>query len=241
MNRSISVPSFVGLCLVVFASAGWGGEVQVPQSAGAKKPRIERVGPGKFRIGDVILDKTSQTIRLPAEVSMQKGMIELVAAASGGKLYESLFFAKVEPYDLQLALLLLGLKPGGGVRFQGDATQPKGDKVLIFVEKDGKKRRVEDYIWDIPRKAPMQRTGWVFAGSKFVNGEFGAQLTRTLITTYHDPYTILDNPLPTGADDTVYEVNSKVTPPVGTTVTLVITPLKPVKSGKKPSVKGAGK
>jgi len=206
--------------------------ISVPQSSSMPRSEIEKIGEGRFRIGNILLDKTSPTLRLPAQVNMQKGMIELVACSSGGKLHESVFLVHAEPYHMQLALLLLGLNHKGGVRFQGDATQPEGDRVLVFVEKDGQRRRVEDYVWDVTRKAPMERTDWVFAGSKFINGEFGAQLTRTLITTYHDPYTILDNPLPTGADDEVYEVNSRVTPPVGTTVTLVIQPVKPKKEAK---------
>lgn len=212
--------------------------VQAPQSSSTPPSEIERIGQGRFRIGNILLDKSSQTtptIIIPAQVNMQKGMIELVACSSGGKLHESIFLADVEPYHMQLALLLLGLNHKGGVKFQGDPAQPEGDRVVIFVEKNGQRRRVEDYVWDLVHKAPMERTDWVFAGSKFLNGEFGAQLTRTLITTYHDPYTILDNPLPTGADDEVYEVNSQVTPPVGTTVTLVIQPVRisPKRKGKE--------
>jgi len=209
--------------------------ILAPQSASTPSSDIERIGPGRFRIGHIILDKsalTTPTITMPARVNMQKGLIELVACAEGGKVWESIFVADVEPYHLQLALLLLGLNHKGGVRFQGDATLPEGDKVVVFVEKDGQRRRVEDYVWDIPRKAPMERAGWVFSGSKFINGQFGAQVTRTLITTQHDPYTILDNPMPTGVDSSQFEVNSQVTPPVGTTMTLVIQPMKKTESNE---------
>jgi len=203
------------------------------QTSGSLRPSIERIAEGRFRVGRIILDKTSQTLVMPGRVNMQQGMIELVACSWEGKLHESLFLVPVEPYHLQLALLLLGLNHKGGVRFQGDATPPEGDRVLISVEKDGKRWRVEDWIWDVQRKAPMEHTDWVFTGSKFISEDggqtsvFAAEVTRTLITTYRDPYTILDNPLPTGTDDEVYEVNSKVTPPVGTTVTLVIQPSMP--------------
>lgn len=223
------------LLTVLPASGATSQTVLVPQSATSPPSDIERLGPGRFRIGNIILDKnapTTPTITMPAQVNMQKGMIELVACSSGGKLHESILLVHAEPYHLQLALLLLGLNHKGGVKFQGDATQPEGDRVLVFVERDGRRRRVEDYVWDLNHKTPMEHTDWIFSGSKFINGEFGAQLTRTLITTYHDPYTILDNPLPTGADDEVYEVNSQVTPPVGTTVTLVIQPARPPSSAK---------
>ncbi|MBM3333970.1 hypothetical protein FJY63_04850 [Candidatus Sumerlaeota bacterium] len=222
----------VGAMLVALVPIAAGKELSAAQTSAALRPSIERIVEGRFRIGRIILDKTSQTLTMPGRVNMQQGMIELVACSWEGKLHESLFLAPVEPYHLQLALLLLGLNHKGGVRFQGDTTPPEGDRVLIFVEKDGKRWRVEDWIWDLQRKAPMQRTEWVFTGSRFVSegggqsNVFAATVTRTLITTYRDPYTILDNPLPTGTDDEVYEVNSKVTPPVGTSVTLVIEPSK---------------
>jgi hypothetical protein len=217
------------LLTAVSAAEGTSQTIFAPQSASTPGWDFERIGPGRLRIGHIILDKsatTTPTITMPARVNMQKGLIELVACSNGGKVWESIFVADVEPRDLNLALLLLGLNFKGGVKFQGDATLPEGDKVIVFVEKDGKRRRVEDYVWDVPRKAPMERAGWVFSGSKFINGQFGAQVTRTLIATQHDPYTILDNPMPTGADSSEFEVNSQVTPPVGTTVTLVIQPAK---------------
>lgn len=215
------------LVLASVASIGIVREGGTEEAPSTPQSPISKIGPGLFRVGAIDLDvnKTSPTLRMPAQVNMQEGMIELLACSSEGKLHESLFLAHVEPYHLHLALLLMGLKPKGGVRYQGDTKQPQGDKVVIYVEKNGR-RRVEDYIWDRVREAPMERTGWVFTGSRMVEGGYGAQLTRTLITTYRDPYAILDNPLPSGADDTVYEVNHRVTPPVGTTVTLVIQPLK---------------
>jgi len=228
--------------VLVLAGAAFlaAGEVErQPEPATARTP-IERLGPGRFRVGNILLDtdKTSPTLRLPAQVNMQQGMIELLACSSGGKLHESLFLADAEPYHLHLALLLMNLKPKGGVRHQGDTIVPQGDQVVIYVEKDGR-RRVEDYVWDRPRNAPMERTGWVFAGSRMIEGAgYGADLTRTLIATYRDPYAVLDNPLPTGADDTVYEVNHRVTPAVGTTVTLVIQPLRP--PGSEPDKGGDG-
>ena len=47
---------------------------------------------------------------------------------------------------------------------------------------------------------------------------FMASIGQSYITTYHDPDTIIDNPLSTGGDDTLYEVNKDIVPPVGTPV-----------------------
>ncbi len=53
-----------------------------------------------------------------------------------------------------------------------------------------------------------------------------AQAVGTLITTFHDPDAIIDNPLPGGADDTAYIVNTQVIPPKGTDLRMIIIPAK---------------
>jgi hypothetical protein len=68
----------------------------------------------------------------------------------------------------------------------------------------------------------MKHTTLVFSGSRFVNGRFAAQEDGSLITTYHDPNTILDNPLETGGDDETYEANPVVTPPKDTPIKVTI-------------------
>jgi hypothetical protein len=49
-----------------------------------------------------------------------------------------------------------------------------------------------------------------------------AEIEKSLIATYHDSTAIINHPLPEGADDTVYNVNSEVVPRRGTAVTLVV-------------------
>jgi hypothetical protein len=69
-----------------------------------------------------------------------------------------------------------------------------------------------------------------------VNGYFEAQVEGNIVTTYHDPATILDNPSDGGGDDTVYGVNSALVPRVGTPVTLTLRAL----SAAKPRADRAG-
>ena len=53
---------------------------------------------------------------------------------------------------------------------------------------------------------------------------FLARELGSLITTYHDSTAIVENPLPSSRDDTLYEANPDTVPPVGTPVTLIISP-----------------
>jgi len=183
-----------------------------------------------YRIGSVVLDRNGDEIRLTGTVNMERGMIEYVACARMGKLHESVLVLDVEPYQLQVALLLLGLEPGGDLEYQGDPRTPRGDSLEIWVEwvEDGETRRyrAEDLVYNIREERPMSHTAWVFTGSKLINGTFMADFEGSLIATYHDPFTIIDNPLPTGADDTLYRVNEDRVPGKGTPVTVTLKPLR---------------
>ena len=105
---------------------------------------------------------------------------------------------------------------------QGDTNAPRGDSVYVFVswEENGKmvEHRAEELVWNAGNKKPMQNVAWIFAGSKIVNGIFMAEQQRSLLTTYRDPFTILDNPLEGGSNDDLYVVNHSVIPTKGTQV-----------------------
>jgi hypothetical protein len=73
----------------------------------------------------------------------------------------------------------------------------------------------------------MKPTVWVFAGSEFVTDGAGkkhyyADVTGALITTFNDPSTVIDNPAPTGGDDTLFVANTEAVPPLETPVKVII-------------------
>ncbi len=190
---------------------------------------IEKLDSTKYKIGNVILDSKERTITVNGKINMQQGTVELIACAPGGKMHESILTIDVVPYHLQVSLLLLGLKYVGGVEYQGDAKQPQGDSVYITItwQLHGKDTTVaiEDLVWNIEQNRQMERTSWVFVGSKTVEGTFMADQEKSLITTYHDPFTIFDNPLKGGSNDELYKVNEHLVPSKGTPVQIVIKPV----------------
>lgn len=187
---------------------------------------IEKTGPGQFRIGNVKIDQNRHQLVMPGAVNMAEGLVELLACGPKGKLHESVLVIDVNPYHVQLGLLLLGLQPGGNLDFQGDPKTPTGDLVKVTVrwEYDGVEQelRGEEFVRDSKAKQAMAKTHWVFTGSAVMDGIFMAGIEQSLIATYNDPSAIINNPLPSGADDTVYYANPLTVPPVGTAVTLVI-------------------
>ncbi|MDA0837685.1 MAG: YdjY domain-containing protein [Planctomycetota bacterium] len=178
------------------------------------------------------MDLKKKRVEVQGNICLDQGLIEYLACARGGKEHESLLVMDCKPHELFLALQTLGLRPGKGVDFQGEQRTPSGDKVYLYLEykEDDKvvRHRVEDLVWDIQAKKTMERTPWIFVGSKFLNDPdtgkpiFMAQLEGNIIATYHDPYAIFDHPLDTGADDTFYHTNEKLVPQVGTPIKLII-------------------
>lgn len=177
----------------------------------------------------------SQRVVVAGEVQLRRSQaVELVACARGGKTHESIFLLKCRPSDLNAALLLIGCKFESGPRYFQDPAKPVGTRVVAEVEwtADGKpvRHRVEDLCWDARVGRPMPRIAWVYVGSKFardpVTGEevFVADRERNLITTLHDPFGLLDNPLPSGGDVTPgrFVSNPQVVPPQGTAITVTI-------------------
>jgi len=192
-------------------------------------PDILSLGSEQCRLGPILVDGRTRTLKMPAKVNMQKGFVELLACTPKGKTHESVLVSDVDPLYFQLALLLLGLEPGANPSSPDTARSRIGDMIEIRVHwKTSAGQPVchcaEDLLLDVKKNACMERTPWVFLGSRTHDGQFLGRFAGSLITTYHDPLSIVDNPLPSCNDDTVYKANPNVVPPAGTPVTLIISP-----------------
>lgn len=159
---------------------------------------------------------------------------EVLMAGPRGRLHESVLLTYINPYDLWQALALLGLKQTYPARGKGDMVDLEGDRVIIKVEyegEDGKKvrKRLEDFIYHFGLRAHMPYEGWVYVGSRFGetrSGEFVliAAETEDIVSTWHWPVSIIDNPLKEAGDDTLYAIHEEVVPPKGTKLRVIITP-----------------
>jgi hypothetical protein len=171
-------------------------------------------------------------------VNMQRGLIEVFACAPEGKTHESVVVLDCVPSGLHAGLLALGLEPGEPVELGTDGSyrRPTGAKVEIHVAWstiDGvaKRCRAEEWVWDQKRERAMEPGAWIFAGSFLqqasadaTSATYAANYVKSLVTTYHDASSVLENPWLDGVDDTVYYSNERVVPPVGTPVTVSFAP-----------------
>ena len=177
-------------------------------------------------------------IEVDAAICLDSGLLELFASSPGGKLHESLLVIKPKPQLIHFGLIILGLKEGAACAAQGAPVPPRGEAVDLFAEweEDGRTWRVraEDLVYNTHTHAGMEHNTWVFTGSRFVKDTdpntgqardiYLANATGTVITTFRDPSSILDNASEFSADDTSYVVNEAVVPARGTAIRLLIMP-----------------
>jgi len=243
MARRAKLTFLLAAALWVCAALAFSAEDEAepmpgPDDVGKRAKEAKKIGPHRYQLGKVIIDAKERTVRCPGAINMDKGgPIELLACLPEGKVHESVLVLDTDALDLQVALLLLGPEPGRNpaVNYHKDDPiwkQKPGDMVDVHVEwtedagegeeKRVVRRRADELIYNVVKDRPMKATQWVFVGSRWAEGRFGAALTGTLISTYYDPFAILELPLDEVNDDVWYAVNEKTTPPVNTKIDLVI-------------------
>ncbi|RYD83503.1 MAG: hypothetical protein EOP84_07790 [Verrucomicrobiaceae bacterium] len=102
----------------------------------------------------------------------------------------------------------------------------KGDRILITAkwQKEGadKEMPVEDLIFNSKTKKAAERGPWLYTGSMFgADGKFLAQQEQAFAAMLTYPVALINNPRKAD-EDSLWEVNEKVTPPVETPVQISI-------------------
>lgn len=202
----------------------------MPPGPGNDAAPVIQVSPGVFRLGEIELNKKTKTISFPANVCMDKGLLEYVLVRATGKTYESLLRTNIEPYNLQLAFLLLGFEPTDRpLRGQGDPEKPKGELLEITISYntgEGKTVVIKPEAWMIKKtkdkSVDIKKLDWVYTGSLVMDGRFLAQQTGSIIAVYHDPAALIDHASEGGESDEVWFVKEGHVLPVGTAVKVTI-------------------
>jgi hypothetical protein len=81
------------------------------EAPATKKPEIRQISETEYQIGKIRLDKATRELSFGAGVNMNKGLIEyLLATTKSDKVHETLFLTDIAPFNLNLAMKLLGIK-----------------------------------------------------------------------------------------------------------------------------------
>lgn len=198
------------------------------------KPVIKELGGGIWEVGRVRLNKTERFVEFPAVVNMDNGLGEYFLVHTSGKLHESVLRTDIDPYQIHVAMLLLGAKGAGTNTWWDSPTNSiPGEPVTIEIAwKDGKREkrlRAEELVLDVSRKSAMTKGAWTYNGSIQHEGMFLAQQTGSIVSVIADPEALINNPRPLRDDDDNWIVNTKKVAPAETLVTVRIRLEKPAK------------
>lgn len=209
--------------------------------------RIREISDTLFEIGEIRLDKAARTVTFPAKVSFRDGLAEYLIVSDIGKTYESVFSTAVRPYDLHVAMLLLGVRTAGDSgqseppaqldkAYLESAPQLKGEEVEIWLTwKSGKVEqhaRGEDCVFNVARNKPMSRGPWTYNGSVLHQGFLLAQTGGSIVALVTDPAALINNPRPGHTDDHIWKVQTKRLPPDGVTVQVTLKLAQPKAQGQ---------
>jgi hypothetical protein len=193
-------------------------------------PAIEKLGDGKYRIGEIIINKQDKSVTFPAVVNMDKGILEYLLVHNVGKTHESLLRTGVSPYNLQVAFMLLGYD-GSDKRIagQGSPELPNGESVNIMLSDVAEKQTVPFPVefWLVNKSesstSDVNQLNWVFCGS-YVNelGGFMSQESGSIVAIWHDPVAMIDNASPGGESNRIWYAKQGTVPTVGTKVMITV-------------------
>ena len=207
------------------------GQVKDPFKPEApRKPSIKEITPGILQVGTVHLNKNKKEISFPVMVNMNEGPIEYLVVTGKGKTHESLLVTTVEPFHLQVAMLLLNCKGSNGkIIPEDDGKAIPGEPVEIELHwKEGKKKkqaRLEEFVARMDRK-PVKNGPFIFNGSRMFEGSFLAQQDGSIVSLITDNSAQFNNPRAGRGNDDMWRPQPKDLPPLDTNGTIVIRTVK---------------
>jgi hypothetical protein len=187
---------------------------------------------GNLAIGKIKIHRRSNQISFPGKVNITDGDLEVLISTPTGRAHESLLVTDIDPYKLQLALLLIGAE--NGMRNTPDPDKNTQDKqntglargtlIDIFVKpENGEEVPVEHWLENKQKSAEKKQDGWVFVGSSFSsNKKCLATEEGNIVNIWTFGNTILDNPSDTGDTDDFFVSYTKNMPEFETPVSVVM-------------------
>ena len=169
---------------------------------GGQKISIVKLGDNRFKIGNILVDKTDRSFQVPGKFLRTEPPIEFLAVAKSGRRgYESLLEFDVNVYEFNLACILIGLDTHKGLPPKGhfDPTPIVGDAVEIGLHWEVNGKQYDHLASDffLVNNQTLKRADWVYTGSTFVpNGGYLAEIAGgTLVGFVHDPASIIEHGL----------------------------------------------
>jgi hypothetical protein len=200
---------------------------------------LRMVEPGIFEIGKVRLDQRHRNITVPAMLNRSQGPMEYFLVTTYGKTHESILKTQAAPFDIHLAMLLLGAGGSGDASFPGSPTNgvpgpvvhpsPEaipGNKAVIEIKwktPDGETQHpAEDLVYRTDTQTVLGHGAWVYNGSLIIRGRFLAQGDGSIISLVTDPVALINNVGPGHDNDMIWTANTNNLPPPDVPVEVII-------------------
>tara|TARA_A100001037_G_C15123573_1_gene625066 strand:+ start:533 stop:1222 length:690 start_codon:yes stop_codon:yes gene_type:complete len=217
----------IGLILCACFALSVSGLDPLPGEKPPTKPKIKEIRPGVFQVGGVLLEKTKKQISFPVIINMHEGLIEYLLVSGKGKTHESLLVTRTEPFDIHVAMLLLGVKGAAGKKIPEDPRKPVPGETIALQLKWANKGKpmsapIEKFVQDRHHKKPMAPGPFVYNGSIVFDGMFIAHRDGNLFSLITDPAALANNPRMGRHDDENWEPIKKDLPPLDSNATLTV-------------------
>ena len=188
-----------------------------------KLPEIIKISDGIYQFGDILIDRKSNTIEIPAISNQISGLVEYGIVHEDGKIHESLFRTKIRPQILHTSLLLLKAKPVASFFENLWSDEPKVINydnycfdIFVNWEMNGTKfnKTFEKLSINQNRKQSVEKKSFIFTGSRVIEGTFLADTSGSILAIYADDNAILNNSDYDSANDDVWIANKEEMPPL---------------------------
>ena len=197
-----------------------------PSPGAVPAPGPAGLPPGQLAVGGVSVDAKQRTISFPAVVNMARGNLEYLVVAAHGKTHESLLRTEGRPYQIHVALLLLGAKGSPRALPLDPSQPPAGDRLEIEVSWEAKgnarsrRWRAEQFITDRKAGRVMRKGPWVYNGSRLREDGFAAERDGSIVSLITDADALVNNPRRGREDDDNWLVRPQHLPPLNSAVTV---------------------
>jgi hypothetical protein len=205
-----------------------------------KTPPIQQLSETEFQLGDIKFNKTSRRIEFPGRINTREDLLEYVLVHSNGKTHESLLATDINPFQLNIVMLLCGYAPDTNDLFDDPdnpptkkpTNNPAPSQVQLSLTwtldgQDSVTTTPEDLILNRFNGKPMTPGPGQYNGSTIEDGRFQAELEGSIIAIYLDQWAMFNFPRSGNDDDQRWLPITKKLPPKDTPVTIVIEPASP--------------
>lgn len=202
------------------------------------------------KLPGLLINHDEGYIDVTAKVVLRDGdWLEQLLCTSGTREHESILTTPARPSHIHLGLIMLGLEPGTPmtgkkVGEEMQITPASGPKVAItlrYVSDDQPKDiPANDWVYDKTTDKSLDDNVWLFAGSSFIKTQdqniYRADASGSVITLVHfgDDMLARQTMLTSRNDNARWQARTKLIPPVGTAVTVRLTPIKGEQKTKNP-------